>query len=144
MGQQAGGRDPAHRRASALAAGHEAIRVPIGRATLADAVRIGDYFAEHARAAFGLLGTTGTSDAHYVLEHLRRKGTKEFTVRDLHTELPRGRFGTVEPVAAAVGVLEHHGYLLAVHAPDRSGPGRKPSPKYQVQHVPTESAESTQ
>jgi hypothetical protein len=124
----------------------DSLRRPISVETMAAAVRIGlDYFAEHARAAFGLLGETGTSDAAYVLEHLHSLHLKEFTVRDLMAALPRGRFATADAVAAAVAVLADHGWVAERPSPPRKGAGRKPSPTY-VTHpdVATESTQSTE
>lgn len=124
----------------------EAFRAPISAATLAQAVRIGTYYAEHARAALGLLGETDTGDARYVLEHLKRQERDTFTIRSLHMELPRGRFGTADDVSAAVAVLEEHGYVRARPQPERQGPGRPPSPRYEVRpDLPaTQSTESTE
>jgi hypothetical protein len=115
-----------------LATEHEAFRTPISHAALANAIRIGDYFTEHARATFYLLGDTGTRDAAYLLDHLAKKGTKKFTIRDLLTDLPRSRFATADAVTDAVGVLKEHGYVRAQPQPERTGPGRKPSPAYLV------------
>lgn len=115
-----------------LASEHEAFRTPISRTTLTDAIRIGDYFTEHARAAFHLLGDTGTRNTAYLLGHLAKKDTTEFTIRSLHAELPRGRFATAEDVTNAVKVLEEHGYVRAQPHPERTGPGRRPSPGYLV------------
>jgi hypothetical protein len=125
-------------------AGHEAFRMPISRDTLANAIQIGDYFSEHALAAFGMLGATGTTDAQYVLDYLVRRQATEFSIRDLHSELPRGRFATAEDVVAAVRKLEEHGYVLRMPEPERRGPGRSPSPRFRVLHLPTESTESTE
>jgi len=122
----------------------EAFRTPITSATLADAIRIGSYFAEHARAALGLLGETDTTDAAYVLHHLVSRDVTEFTIRTLHVGLPRGRFATAADVIAAVSVLEDHGYVRAQPTPERTGPGRRPSPGYDVHPNATESTESTE
>jgi len=128
-----------------VAAEAEAFRTPISAATLTQAVRIGTYFAEHARAALGLLGESETGDASYVLDYLARKGIESFTIRSLHVELPRGRFATAEDVSTAVDVLTEHGYVAAEPPPERTGPGRKPSPGYRVHpSVTTESTESTE
>jgi len=122
----------------------EAFRTPISAATLAQAVRIGTYFAEHARAALGLLGESDTGDASYLLDYLARKDITEFTIRSLHVELPRGRFATVEDVTAAVAVLDDHGYVRARPQPERR-PGRPPSPGYDVHpQVTTERTQSTE
>lgn len=122
-----------------VASESEAFRAPISSVTLAQAVRIGTYFSEHARAALGLLGETDTSDARRVLDHLVKKGIKEFSIRSLHVELPRGRFATRDDVAAAVAVLEEHGYVVPQPPPERTGPGRRPSPTYRVHPNATES-----
>lgn len=128
-----------------LASEDEAFRVPISRDTLDAAARIGEYFAEHAEAAHDLLGDGGTSDAAYLLEFMQRRRLEEFTIRSLHVDLPRGRFATAEDVTAAVEVLAEHGWVHLLPAPDRSGPGRKPSPRYRTHpKVTTESTESTQ
>jgi hypothetical protein len=118
-----------------LAEGGQAIRRPITDETLSRAIVIGDYFAAHAAAAFDLLGDGGTSNADYVLRFLRRKAEKTFTIRQLHVALPRGRFVTADDVTAAVEVLADHGWVLPVSAPPRSGPGRAPSPSYEVHPV---------
>jgi len=124
-----------------------ALNTPIGSATLADAIRIGDYFTEHARAAFDILGEDSDNGAAgYLLDHLRSKGHQSFTLRSLHVELPRGRFPKVDSVAEAVAVLEAHNWVALQPAPERDGPGRKPSPTYAVnpQTHATENTQSTE
>lgn len=115
-----------------LATEAEAFRTPISTETLSAAIRIGDYFAEHAQAAFGLLGDSGTSDAAYLLEFLHRREIKEFTIRQLLTDLPRGRFANAEDVSGTVAVLEDHGWVVPLPIPERKGPGRKPSPTFRT------------
>lgn len=128
-----------------LASEGESFRTPISHATLHNAVQLGTYFTEHARAAFNLLGHTSTSDAAYLLDHLRKTGTEEFTIRSLHTALPRSRFATADDVTNAVTVLEDHGYVQAKPQPERRGPGRRPSPSYLVRpEATTQSTQSTQ
>lgn len=113
-----------------VAQGGEWLRTPIGVETFRAAMQFADYFAEHAQAAFGLLGDSDPSDAAYLLEYLQQKDVKEFTIRSLLTELPRGRFATADEVTAAVMVLVEHGWAIPQPAPKRSGPGRKPSPAF--------------
>jgi hypothetical protein len=109
-----------------------AFRQSISRDTVERAIRLGDYYASHAARAFSLLGDGGTSNAEYVLRFLRRKSLKGFTIRSLHVDLPRGRFATAEDVTAAVEVLVEHGWVIPLPAPPRSGPGRAPSPGFEV------------
>lgn len=115
-----------------LAAAEEAVRTPIPAETFAAATRIGRYHVEHALAAHGLLGVDDDTDAVYLLDHITRRGHQEVSVRSLTTDLPRGRFGEAETVKAAVDVLVDHGWLIPAAAPARTGPGRRPSPRYRV------------
>jgi hypothetical protein len=129
-----------------LASEHEAFSTPISSATLTAAISIGTYFTEHARAAFNLLGDTGTSDAAHLLHHLAKNNIKEFSIRSLHVELPRGRFATANDVTAPVATLADHGYVQAQPRPKRTGAGRPPSPAYlahpELATISTESTES--
>ncbi|MDN5861411.1 MAG: DUF3987 domain-containing protein, partial [Pseudonocardia sp.] len=126
--------------------GGERFRTPISRDTLDRASMLGAYFAEHAQAAFGLLGDGGISDAAYLLDHLHRHQADEFSIRDLHVSLPRGRFATRDDVAAAVEVLVEHGWVIPLPAPERTGAaGRPPSPRFRAHpDVATLSTESTE
>jgi hypothetical protein len=115
-----------------LASEPEAPRAPISLDTLESAIQLGDYFAEHAQAAFGLLGETDTSAAAYLLDFIERREIKAFSLRELLTHLPRGRFAAAEDVAQAVDVLEENGWVIPVPPPERNGPGRKSSPRFIV------------
>lgn len=115
-----------------LATETEAFRTPISAETLSAAVKLGGYFAEHAQAAFGLLGDSGTSDAGYLLEFLQRRQIEGFSIRELHVDLPRGRFATADDVTRAVEVLLEAGWVIPVPPPEHKGPGRKPSPRFLV------------
>ena len=101
----------------------------ISETTLKSAIRLAGYFAEHAQAAFGAHGGSDT-DASYVLEHIRRAAVPAFSLRDLHRELPAGRFPKVDLVTAAVDVLVDHGHLISIPLPEKKGPGRRPSPRF--------------
>ncbi|WP_345427330.1 YfjI family protein, partial [Pseudonocardia xishanensis] len=120
-----------------------AFRRPISRDTLASAAVIGEYFTDHAQAAFDLLGDDGVSDAEYVLALLARKKLPEFSIRQLLSALPRGKFGSSEEVRAAVSVLEEHGWVIEQPVPPRTGAGRPPSPKFRT-HPAVLSAESAE
>ncbi|PRX99652.1 DUF3987 domain-containing protein [Allonocardiopsis opalescens] len=109
-------------------AGH---RHPISGPTMAAAVRIGEYYAEHAKAAFDTMGAApGSSDARFLLDWLTNKRTAQFTVRELFTALPRGRFRRVGDLTPAISVLEEHGWVRELSQPKRKGRGRPASPKY--------------
>lgn len=107
-------------------------RAPIDEAVVQSAIRLGSYFAEHAKTAFDLLGDGGTSDALYLLEFLRRREREEFTLRALLTDLPRGRFGSTDDVATVVDILVEHGWVIPKPAGPRTGAGRPPSPAFRT------------
>jgi hypothetical protein len=54
-----------------------------------------------------------------------------FTKRDLF-QVVKGRFKTAERLGRALSILEEHGHIRARFEPARPGPGRKPSPTFDV------------
>jgi replicative DNA helicase len=106
---------------------------PIGAPTMAAALRFGDYLTAHALAAFDAMGADPElADARYLLAHLDRNRVERFTVRDLFSDLPRGRFGKVADLTAPLALLADHGYVRELEPPERKGPGRRPSPTFLV------------
>lgn len=106
---------------------------PIDAATIAAAARIGDYYLHHALAAFDLMGADPRiDDARALLDQIRRAGKTRVTKRELFTGAYRGRFAKATDLNPALVLLEEHGYLRRAPDPERAGPGRKPSPTYDV------------
>ena len=101
--------------------------MPIGAATMAAALEIGQYLVAHALAAFDYMG------ADPRLEAARRIGRwivagrhATFTKREAFRAL-RGQalFPSVERITTGLAALDEHGWVRQV-APER-GPGRPPS-----------------
>ncbi len=117
------------------------IPATINRETVEAAVRIGrDYLLPHALAAFGLMGADPrVGDAKRVLAWLPRfvnsvncvKGVGTVSKRDIHAHVLGGGYRT-EEVDAIVDLLVKRGFLRLFLDPKREGPGRKPSPRYEV------------
>jgi len=113
--------------------GETGTRIPVTADTVERARRIGMYFLEHARNAFALLGQDPqTSAASAVLELLQRQRLAAFKVRDVQPSLPRSHFADADDVYAAVAVLEEHGWVRQLPQPRPSGPGRPPTPRWEV------------
>jgi hypothetical protein len=103
--------------------------------TMRRAVNIGHYLIAHAKYALAVMGSDPTvEDAKYVLRRTERKGGEQFTKRDAF-EGTKGRFGKVSELEPALDLLVSHGYLREHHPEERRGPGRKPSPTYEVNPV---------
>jgi len=95
------------------------------------AIALGGYLIPHANAAFDEMGADPEMDAaRYVLEWLLSRGIEKISKRDLF-EGTKGQFKRVKELEPALAVLEEHGYVRETKA-DREGPGRKPSPVYEV------------
>jgi hypothetical protein len=72
-------------------------------------------------------------DARYVLTWLSQHNhVDRFTRRDLFTDLPRGRFPKVDQLDPVLQLLDAHGYIRQLEQPKPKGPGRPPSPTYEV------------
>ena len=103
--------------------------VPIGAGVVAAAWRIGDFLTEHALAAFQLMAADpASSEALRILGWIRRCGVETFTLRDVHQILRPVRPTDLLP---ALAVLEERSYIRSVET-TRPGPGRKPSPRWEV------------
>jgi hypothetical protein len=103
---------------------------PIPEHTMRDAIKVGEYFTDHALAAFDFMGVDpAVEDARYVLAWVERTGATEFTRRDAH----RGckRFKRVSELQPALNVLEEHDYIRRRPDPESTG-GRPPAPVFDV------------
>lgn len=94
------------------------------------AARIGDYYLQHALAAFDLMGADPTvEDAKVLLGWMQRHGRSTFTRRDAFDQ-NRARFGKATNTDPALALLEDHGYVRREDSePSRRG---RPSVTYHV------------
>jgi len=104
----------------------------IGMDSVEGAIRLGEYGIPHAQAAFAEMGAEpAIDDAHRVLEWIVTSAVEEFSVRGAF-EGTKGHFKRVEKLKQALDVLEEHEYIRALPASPHEGPGRLPSPRFQV------------
>ncbi len=113
---------------------------PIEAHTMEAAIRIArEFLAPHALAAFGEMGADPTlEDAHHVLRWLEGHPTDTegnpmdaISKRDLYQRL-RLRFAHPGDLDPALRILTEHGYLRECPQPEQKGPGRKPSPRFEI------------
>jgi hypothetical protein len=96
------------------------------------AQRLIEYFKGHARKVHtSMSADPKVNKARVVLQWIERSGLREFTRREVHHALC-GTFKTVADLEPGLDVLWQYGYLRQQPSPDRPGPGRKPSPIYEV------------
>jgi replicative DNA helicase len=116
---------------------------PIHGATAESAIRIAHYLIPHARAAFAEMGGNPVvQDARHLLGWIQRQEAATVTKREIF-EGTKGRFPRVSALEPAIALLVEHGFLRERPQEDRPGPGRKPSPVYEV-HPFWRSHQSTQ
>jgi hypothetical protein len=74
------------------------------------AIIIGEYFLEHAKAAYQMMGTDeNVSNANYILRKLKNQNLVQFTKREL-IRMCR-KFKSTELLTAPLKVLEDHNYI---------------------------------
>lgn len=102
--------------------------------TMMQAVYMGSFLAEHAKAAYALMGTDDTIEgAKKVLEWIRREAKTRFTVRDCQQALKQNMlFSHVDALKVALKELEERYFIWEQPVEPKQGPGRKPSPVYLV------------
>ncbi len=112
---------------------HDAPHVePISLETMRQALSLAALLAEHARAAFSLMGQDPDIEcARHVLAWIQRKRMESFTARDALNGV-RGRYPKMEQVNAGLAILVDRAYVFPREAEARPGPGRKPSAGYVV------------
>jgi len=97
--------------------------------TMENAVRIGEYFLGHAKAAYSLMGADPINkQSEYLLEAIKRGQLAEFSRRDA-MRLCR-RFKTAESLQPVLNRLCEYGYIAAKPMEPVAGPGRRPSEVY--------------
>ncbi|MEZ4270162.1 MAG: YfjI family protein [Myxococcota bacterium] len=106
--------------------------LPIEGHTLHSAVCIGEYLVPHAQAAFAEMGANPqVQSAKRVLTWIQRERLECFSKRDAFNAL-RGRFKTITELDPALGQLVERSFIRLRVVEKRSGPGRAPSPIYDV------------
>lgn len=103
--------------------------------TMRRAAYMGAFLAAHAKAAYDLMGADDRLEGgKRVLEWIRRRALQQFSARDCFHGV-RGQtsiFTHMEVVQAALEELEDRGFIRSLPPERAGGPGRKPSPQYQV------------
>ena len=104
----------------------------IDGATMAAAISIGHYLTAHAKAAYAAMGADPVvEDARYLVRWIGRLEGETFMRREVF-EATKGRFKRVEALDPPLNLLEAHGYIRQQPPEARTGPGRRPSPVYEV------------
>jgi hypothetical protein len=109
---------------------------PVGHiksSTIAAAVKIARYLIPHAEAVLVMMSAgekASTDDARYVLRWIERHGKQEFTKTEAQHHGKR-RFRRADDIDPALAELVRRGYIRP-KPPETTGPGRPPSPAYEV------------
>ena len=97
--------------------------------TMEDAVRIGEYFLEHAKAAYSLMGADPVNkQGEYLLDAIKRGQISEFSRRDAMRMCRR--FHNVESLQPVLNRLCEYGYIAPKPTEPVLGVGRRPSEVY--------------
>ena len=114
------------------AAEDEPWKNPVTSDVIERAIEVGEYLIRHAHAAFALMGSDpAIANAEHILKWIEGKSKTEFTVRELF-EGVKGRFKRVNNLKPGLLLLIDHQYIRKHEQPRRPGPGRPPSPVFDV------------
>ena len=95
--------------------GENATNEPVSGDTFQNAITIGKYFLEHAKAAFQIMGlgeSPDVKDAKYILKRFESTGKTEMSKRDLHQLCKdKKRFEQSEYMEPILQLLIDHGYI---------------------------------
>jgi len=103
---------------------------PVSGETMQNAIRIGEYFLEHALIAYRLMGTdSAVKDARYILTQLNKRRPTQFKTGDILAWCKR--FKEVGDIMPGLDALIEHKYVRECQPP-YSGFGRPPAAVYAV------------
>ena len=105
----------------------EAAHVPVSLNTMKAAQTIGEYFLEHTRAAFQIMGLTESKevkDAKYILKRMAAADLFDTTKRELFHQCD-GRMHSMEEMEPGLKVLIDRGYIRI----DKVNTGGRPTEK---------------
>ena len=101
----------------------------VSEETMENAVRIGEYFLEHAKAAYSLMGADPVNkQGEYLLDAIKRGQISEFSRRDAMRMCRR--FHTTESLQPVLNRLCEYGYIAPKPTEPVLGAGRRPSEVY--------------
>jgi hypothetical protein len=105
---------------------------PVALATLNAAAEIGDYYTQHAKAAYDTIGADpATASARAILQWLTTTRPAQVTTRDLMRGL-RDRFPKAADLTAPLQILESRGWIRPRPGQPPQGRGRPGSPAWDV------------
>ena len=97
--------------------GWDAVNVPLEAETLAGAIKVGQYYLEHSKAAFDMMGLSDpqdVKDAKYIISRIEQNDKTDKTDRTIpKREVLRlcQRFSTAEEIEPGLQVLVERGYI---------------------------------
>jgi len=85
-------------------------KMPVNQENVENAIKIGRYFIEHAKAAHSLMGIDPINKkCEYVLQKIKEKQISEFTKRDIVRSCRT--FRSVEELTPIISRLNEYGYI---------------------------------
>lgn len=101
----------------------------VSEETMKNAVRIGEYFLEHAKAAYSLMGADLVNkQGEYLLSKIQKEQVRAFSRRDA-MRMCRN-FKTADSIQPVLNRLCEYGYIAPKPTEAVQGVGRKPSEVY--------------
>ena len=112
---------------------HDFLEIPepltVDAEMMKKAIKIGEYFTEHAKAAFMMMGADPViHQSKRVVETIRENGIKEFTRRDIMRFCRN--FKKADDVQSVLNRLADYGYIAEKPQEGYSGKGRPPAQVY--------------
>jgi hypothetical protein len=105
--------------------------IPISRETVLAAWAIGEYLQAHALAAFAMMGADpNVSMAQRLLQWIERQQQPQFSLRDCHQH--HRNVTRPDDLLPALKILEGRGFIRRLPQAQRTGPGRRQSPAFEV------------
>lgn len=109
---------------------------PVSAGAFRAAEVIGDYYAQHALAAFSLMDSrTDNAKADHLRNAIDNHELAEFSQKELFDVLSRGRWPKSSYLTEPLSVLVDYGWIREVPQEEPRGAGRPKSPRFQANPI---------
>ncbi|MBC3797162.1 YfjI family protein [Acetobacterium tundrae] len=107
--------------------------VPVDIDTMINAINIANYYIEHSRAAYQLMGVDENIQlAKFVLKRLEQKPKEKYKKHDIYLISRNSKINVTADIEQPLSILVEYGYLYEVVQKVVVRPGKKPDLEYKL------------
>lgn len=110
--------------------------IPVSQKTMMDAITIANYFLDHSRAAYQLMGINEEiQQANYILKKLEQKPKSEYKRHEIFLMSRNSKINRTKDIEPMLDILADHNYIAEIPPTVVNRPGKKPDLIYKLNPI---------